>query len=170
MTCTDFKAEYTEIQKLQSWWHWILGLAVPALFFFIGFVQWICKTTIGNHPLSTAWCFAIGSFVLCGVILLFKNLTLSIKITNAGVFYGFNFPDKALNFTAWDRIVSIKLITYQFWSYGYHISKRYGLVYNLNGRYGLQITLNSGDKVLIGTQNKNALNTFLKTYVYDAQV
>jgi len=107
---------------------------------------------------------------LCGVILLFKHLTLSIKITNAGVFYGFNFPDKTLNFTAWDRIVSIKLITYQFWSYGYHISKRYGLVYNLNGRYGLQITLNSGDKVLIGTQNKNALNTFLKTYVYDAQV
>lgn len=35
MTCTNFKAEYTEIQKLQSWWHWILGLAVPALFFFL---------------------------------------------------------------------------------------------------------------------------------------
>jgi hypothetical protein len=166
----DFKVEYREIQKLQSWWHWIVGCAVPALFFCIGCIQWLCNITIGNHPLPTVWCMAIGSFVLCIVILLFKHLTLQLVITNAGIFYGFNLPDKTLHFTAWDRIVSIKLIKYQFWGYGYHISKRYGLVYNLNGRYGLQITLYSGDKVLIGTQNKNALNTFLKSNVSDAQI
>lgn len=86
------------------------------------------------------------------------------------IFYGFNFPDKALHFTARDRIASIKLLKYKFWGYGHHISKRYGLVYNLNGRYGLQFTLYFGDKVLIGTQNKIALNTFLKSYVSDAQI
>lgn len=165
--CPNSNLEYREIQKLRTWWHWILGFSIPVLFFSIGFIQWIFHVSVGNHPLSTVWCFALGSFFLCSISVLFYYLTLQLNITNAGITYGFNIPGPELHFISWDRISSAKLISYQFWSYGYHVSMRYGLVYNLNGRYGIQIKLNNGEKILIGTQHKNELKSFLNSIYQD---
>ena len=46
--------------------------------------------------------------------------------------------------------------------YGIRLWTKYGTVYNTSGKIGLAITLNNGDKFLIGTQKSDELKLFLE--------
>lgn len=156
--------EYTDHQYVKAWWQILLCFSLPVLFFTVACIQVFWGIPVGNHPLSSLWCIIFGVLSFVFVWMVIKCLKLSVIVNSKGVAYGFNVPMPDLHLLSWAEIDRIELITYSFLGFGYHISRKYGLVYNMHGPHGLQIITKKGSKILLGVQKPTELQACLNLY------
>ncbi len=107
--------------------------------------------------------------VSLGFIFLFK---LKTRIDEFGVHYQF-FPfHLSFRKIAWSEITKAEVRNYdaitEFGGWGLKggvlWKKSKGVAYNVSGDIGLQLELTSGKKILIGTQEKEAMQQVINTY------
>jgi len=152
------KASYTEAQKFNQWWLWILLLAVLGLPVYGMFQQLILGEPFGSKPMSDLGLVLlfIGTLLIIG---LFWYLELRTEIDEAGIRVRLR-PISAEVFT-WDQIEHLEIITYGFVGYGLRFSAKYGTVYNTSGNRGLSVRLKSGSRYVIGTQDPEGIKQTL---------
>lgn len=122
------------------------------------------NTVTNNHPAHLVFVTVIFATALV-VLFLFLFLRLTVQADEAGVWYGFNFPDRSLNLLKWENIRSYKLIQYPFIGYGYHAHPTYGTIYNTRGNTGILIATQSGENLLLGTHFPRELIFTLDLYL-----
>ena len=113
----------------------------------------------------------LGSLIgIIASVLLIFIFKLSTRIDEKGIhyqFFPFHFSMKTL---LWSEITKAEVRTYDpigeygGWGLRYSFNKKKGNAVNVSGDIGIQLTLKNGKKLLIGTQNKEAVSRVLKTY------
>lgn len=93
------------------------------------------------------------------LVALFRYLELRTEIDSRGIRVRLR-PISSEVFT-WDQIREVEVITYGFVGYGLRFSAKYGTVYNTRGNKGVAITLRSGSRYVIGTQNPEDIKQIL---------
>jgi hypothetical protein len=153
---------YEEVQQMRQWWLWlIIILCIAPLWLILGY-QLITGKPVGDKPASDLLLFTICVIATAPLAGILYFLKLTTRIDSEGICYGFNFPSGNLNRIPWSQIRSLEMITYSGTGYGYRISSKYGVVYNTSGHRGLQIISRKGSKLLLGTNNEEALILVLK--------
>ncbi|MBJ7428667.1 MAG: hypothetical protein JHD28_06905, partial [Bacteroidia bacterium] len=93
-------------------------------------------------------------------------LRLNTKINKEGIYFQlFPFQLKGSLIT-WSEIATIEVRKYspikEYGGWGFRYGFKNGKAYNVSGNMGLQMVLKNGDKILIGTQKPEELETYLK--------
>ena len=153
--------EFIEVQRFRQWWLLLLMLLIALLFPAIIVYQSVTHQSVGNHPASNTGLFIIFIVLILPLCLFFYFSKLTVKIDQDSIYYGFNFTSHTN--LKWADIKNVAIIQYRFWGSGYKLSSRYGEIYNTQGNMGLQITKLNGGKILLGTQNPEALKKFLES-------
>ena len=98
--------------------------------------------------------FAILTLLL---LLFFAFIRLTTTITAKEIQINFSpFVNKSIK---WEAIEKVEVLDYGFvGGWGIRLFTSYGTVYNIRGRMGLAITLKNGKKILVGTQQPQALS------------
>ncbi|MGB5189043.1 hypothetical protein [Robiginitalea sp.] len=154
------KSAFTEVQKFNQWWLWILLLAVLGLPVYGMFQQIILGEPFGSTPMSDLGLvlFFVGTLLIIGLV---WYLELRTEIDETGIRVRLR-PISTEVFT-WDQIEHVEIITYGFVGYGLRFSSKYGTVYNTRGNKGLSIRLKSGSRYVIGTQDPEGITQVLRT-------
>lgn len=152
-------SSYTEVQKFNQWWLWIILIGLVSLPTYGLVQQLFLGKPFGSQPISDA-----GLLVFFGTMWFlfgfFRYLELRTEIDASGIRAHLR-PLNSENFT-WDQIEHLELIRYGFVGYGFRFSAKYGTVYNTSGNKGLCIVLKSGSRYVIGTQNPEGIKKTLK--------
>lgn len=162
------KILFSEEQRHKQWWLWLililaeLSVVIP---FFVGiYSQEVLQKPFGENPMGTGGLVVTGvsSVLLLGfIMLLVARLKLKTKITTEGLYVAYP-PLK----NKWRKITQEDIDRYEVRTYragrefgGYGIKRRrkHGLAYIVSGNTGLQIWFKNGNKLLIGTQKKQAI-------------
>jgi len=103
----------------------------------------------------------IFSIFIFGLIALFYGIRLKTEINQNEIIVNFfPFIRKRINR---NEIKSAKTLDYGFvGGWGIRVWTEYGTIYNTKGSKGLAIELNSGKKILIGTQKEAELNKIIE--------
>ena len=154
------KTQFKETQKFTQWWLWTLfvGLIIfPFIWMYLEQLE--VKNDTYVWTLDRSVIVYLGAILL--LILLFVLLRLKTTINTAGIqMHYFPFVRKNIG---WRDIESVKVIDYGFvGGWGIRVWTSYGTVYNVKGSKGLFITLNSGKKLVIGTQKPIELDEYLQ--------
>lgn len=155
---------FKETQRFNQWWFWI-PLSLLMVYVFYGIAkQLLTGEAFGDKPLSNTGVIVLG-VGFCLVLALFWFMKLETLITREGI-YVRHFPFHLKSrFIAWDRITKCHvrqykpLLEYGGWGIRYGIG---GKAYNVSGNQGLQLEYDSNEKLLIGTEKAEELNTLLK--------
>ncbi|HEY9559758.1 MAG TPA: hypothetical protein VIR29_03095 [Anseongella sp.] len=123
--------------------------------------QLLTGQLVGDRPASGMLLLFLSLLVVLPVFLGFYYATLTTRINNEGIFFGWNFPSGSLNRIRWSEVRECKLIHNRFVGLGYRIATPYGTVYNVKGNCGLHIVKNNGSELLIGTCRAEALKSAL---------
>ena len=150
---------FTERQKFNQWWLWLLIVGINGVFVWGIYKQVINGFPLGDHPMSNAGLVLAGIFMLL-ITLLFYNLRLDTIIKEDGIYVRF-FPFH-LKFKFYSR-VSIKKAFIRMYNpiteyggYGIRVGLMgRGKAYNVSGNKGLQLLFEDNTQLLIGT-NKPA--------------
>lgn len=142
------KALFTENQRFNQWWLWVLLIASSVVPIVVLYNEITTKTTNSGS--------LIGLLVLFSVIFLFVILRMKTTITQQSIQLNyFPFVWKTINLT---DIETMKVINYGFvGGWGIRLWTSYGTVYNVRGNKGLHIKLKSGKQLVIGTQKPQEL-------------
>ncbi|QEC51013.1 hypothetical protein EDD80_101535 [Anseongella ginsenosidimutans] len=155
---------FGEKQQFRQIWLWALLLAavlpIPGVLIY----QLITGQPAGDNPAPVTVLVILMLFVVLPLLLGFYYAKLTMRISREGIFFGWNFPSGALNRIAWPEIRECKIIQYKFVGLGYHVSMRYGTVYNVKGNLGLRIVKKDGTEYLIGTEKPDELQAALTEY------
>ncbi|WP_316811333.1 DUF6141 family protein [Pedobacter heparinus] len=156
---------FTEDQKFKQWWVWLIILSMNGFFLSMVYQQLILKKQVGDRPMAdTGLLIASGTILL--VTLLFFYTRFSTRIKKDGIyvkFFPFQFSYKHYN---WEMVAKAYIRTYSplgeygGWGLRYSISGK-GMAYNVSGNKGLQLELNTGKKILIGTNKAAELEAVL---------
>lgn len=146
--------EFTETQKVKQAWVIVLMVTVT-IFAVINYVQ---------MPSSFASILPLVVTFFADLILI--ALRLNTKINKDGVYFQlfpFQLKGTLIN---WNEVASIEVRKYspikEYGGWGFRYSFKNGKAYNVSGNKGLQMVLKNGDKILIGTQKPEELETYLK--------
>lgn len=158
---------FSEKQKFNQWWLWLILLSLNGLFLYGFFKQVINGEQFGDNPMSnTGLLFATCSIVLLSIF--FLNISLQTVIKRDGVyvrFFPFHFR---FRYYAWDKLTKVyvrqysALKEYGGWGIRYGPSDK-GVAYNVSGDKGLQLELSAHDKLLIGTNKSDELVETLRS-------
>jgi hypothetical protein len=146
--------QFKEVQKF-SGLIWLL-LAPLGIFIFYGIVkQFVFGVPFGDNPMSNIGLILVALLVVA-IVLLFLFLRLETKINKEFIqIRFFPFTSKTIQ---WEDIKSAEVLQYGFvGGWGLRIGTKYGTVYNMSGDKGLALELNSGKKILIGSQRLDEL-------------
>ncbi len=153
------KAVFHEVQY-QPMWLRIIMLGVGAIIFIIMYQQVMLGYSIGTHPAPDWLMIVIWAFV--GVLLpLFASFSrLEIQVNDKGVYYRFFPLQPRFIFIPFSGISSIEALTFNpLWNTG-GWGIRWGLggiCYLVRGNQGVRFTLDSGKRILLGSQRSNEL-------------
>jgi hypothetical protein len=158
---------FQEEQRFTQKWIWLL-IVGASLFSIISALyginsQEILEKSWENNPSSTKYLVAILLFEMLfmgGIILLFLKMRLQVEIKSDGIY--FRFPPLARK---WKSIVKDEIARYEVRTYqpvleygGWGIKgSTKNKAYNIKGNVGLQLYLKNEKKILIGTQQKKAI-------------
>lgn len=139
------KPLFTEKQRFNQWWLWLLlavSLAVPAILLFK-------EATEKSGGFS-------GLIIILSVIILFVVLRMTTVVTKEKIqLTYFPFVNKTINLA---DIETMKVINYGFvGGWGIRFWTQYGTVYNVRGNKGLHIKFKNGKQLVIGTQKPQEL-------------
>lgn len=145
---------FTETQSfLKKWWPITIPMVVVA----------ILPVLITKQMES-----ALVSFIVIPlVVLLFTVLSLHTRVDDVGVhirFKPFMFKPKVIK---WSEIAKAEVREYspisEYGGWGYRKGwRRRKIAYNIAGYYGLELTLTDGTMMMVGTQNKEQLISYLQ--------
>jgi hypothetical protein len=163
---------YKEEQRFtQTWLKIILAISVVAPIIVVTkeYLEENSKVTTKEYILTL-----IGITVSVAFIFLFK---LKTRIDDKGIHYQFAPFHFKLKVVAWNAIEKATVRTYDSireyggWGLkgGFLWSKEKGKCVNISGNIGLQLIFKNGEKLLIGTQQKDAVESVLKRYKHKIQ-
>ncbi len=162
------KLLYTEKQTFRNTFFWwlqaVISLGVIGAFTFGLSKQIISGEPWGDNPMSdTALIItSLGTLVLLGGIQwLFTVMNLIIEIDHRNLYYSYYPFVRSKRKVAKGDIKSMEVRKYkpilEYGGWGYRISPGNGKALNIKGKWGLQLVFKNGDKLLLGTQKKEAL-------------
>jgi len=148
------KLEFKEIQRIDSIW----PLSILAISLMI---NWVLYFISGHREIHFFYVSMVSVGILC---IFFMSLRLQTKINQFGIqfkFFPFHFKWTSIE---WSEIKKSELRTYsalkEFGGWGLRFNSS-GKAYIVNGKHGLQLTLRNGKKILIGTNQVQALENVL---------
>lgn len=149
------KPLFTESQRFNQWWVWLIVILSCGVPFIIFVQQIVLGKTVGDHPMSdSAVIFSLILPVL--FLLLFYAVQLKTEITRETL--SFRFVPFAKRTIPWKDMETFKVINYGFvGGYGIRLTMKYGTVYNIKGNKGLFVKLKNGKTFIVGTQKPEAL-------------
>lgn len=147
---------FEEKQRFRQTWLWVVLLAVNALFLYGIYAQIFNEGAFGNNPVSDPTLWGLSGSMLF-LTLFFLLIRLETLIKEDGIYVRF-FPIH-LKFKkyAWEEIAKCYVRTYkplmEYGGWGFRIGLfGSGGALNVSGKEGVQLELESGKKLLIGTQ------------------
>jgi hypothetical protein len=161
----NFDIIFSEKQKFNQWWLWLLLLGIAGIIFFSVLKDMDGLENVRDQILrDPEILIALGACLL--PIVFFRYLQLETKIRKDGIyvrFFPFHLSWKSFT---WDKIEKAYIREYSpIGDYG-GWGIRYGLfgkgkAYNVSGTQGLQLEFKNGKKLLIGTQKPEELSAAL---------
>jgi hypothetical protein len=156
---------FTEKQRFNQWWIWLVLLGINGLFLYGIYYQIIGGEPFGDKPMSDNGLLLTFGFTLL-FTLLFTSLRLDTLIKKDGVYARF-FPfSLSYGFYSWDTIANVNVHQYKpiaefgGWGLRYSITGK-GRALNVSGNMGMQIEFKDGKKLLIGTQKPKEIERVL---------
>lgn len=162
----DNEVLFTERQKFNQWWLWIILLGINGISLFGVFKQVIGGQQFGDKPMSD-----IGLLITAGLTILITILVISFHldtlIKKDGIYVKF-FPFH-VSFRHYDWNTISKLFVRQYnpigeyggWGLRLGLFGR-GKAFNVSGNKGLQLEFSDNKKLLIGTNKPDELTETLK--------
>lgn len=145
---------YTEKQQFPDW------LRYGVLIFVAVFTFLLTKSNTVHQPLMTILLAAL----LAPAIIFFW--TLETEIDNQHIYIKISpIISKKISFNdvqTWEIRTYRPILEYGGWGIRFG---RKGTAYNVKGNQGLQLTLNSGKRILIGTQRQDDLKRILRSSI-----
>lgn len=154
---------FNETQKFRQWWLVIILLLPTGLIAYGVIQQLVFRMPFGDKPASDMLLVGILLFMILLDFLLL-SVRLETRIDYAGVHYRWRPLMSKDRSIPWENIQHAEVIRYRFVGYGWRFSFRYGRVYNVSGNEGLQLVLKNGSKLLIGTQQAEAVREILRQF------
>lgn len=161
------KPLFLEVQRFQQkWLLWPLGAANILAFGAAVSEPWWPITQENAPPNWSLW-FLFFTVLLVTLFLLFTRL--ETRIDQQGVSVKMAPLHRKPRLYRWSDIASAHVRTYQplveygGWGWRYSLSGA-GIAFNISGNQGLQLVLQSGKKILIGTQDPQTLKDVLEYY------
>lgn len=148
---------FKEKQQFRQAWLWTLLIFSAATSLILLLVLGLDDLRKGKPGVLNA--LGIVSVIHLINLSLFYYTCLETHVTDAGIFYRWRPFFRSYNIIAWSEIQEVVVRKYTLMSFGYHVSKEYGKVYNTDGGKGIQLILQNGKKVFIGSQRIAALES-----------
>lgn len=150
------KPLFTEKQRFNQWWVWlliILTLGVPFIVFF--------QLIISGEPIADNLAIIFSLIIPIACIYLIYITQLKTEITRESISFQFVPFVKRSYFLS--EIQSVKVINYGFvGGWGIRFTTKYGTVYNIKGNKGLYVHLKDGKTFIIGTQKPEELEKVIE--------
>jgi hypothetical protein len=152
---------FTERQKFNQWWLWLIMMSINGILIFLVFTQ-----PMNGNKINPGLLFGIGVNSLM-TVLFFFCFRLDTRISNDGIyvrFFPFHFSFIKIE---WDRIAKSYVREYRpigeygGWGLRYGFSGN-GKAYNVSGNKGIQLIITDGSKLLIGTNKSEEVKEILK--------
>lgn len=160
----DQEIVFTERQKFNQWWLWLILVGINMIFLFGLLKQLILGQQFGNNPLSNTG-LALLSLGFLAFTLLFYKLGLYTKIDKHGIYFRFIPFHNAFQFHPWGKITRIQITTFNglkdYGGWGIR-GGRNGIAYTVSGNTGIDIELINDKKILIGTRKAKEVNEIIK--------
>lgn len=157
---------FTEKQKFNQWWVWLILLAINGLFLYGVFRQVVGGQQFGTNPMSnTGLLIATGLTIALTILLL--NFRLDTIIKKDGIyvrFFPLHLKFKHYNWSKLSKSFVRKyspITEYGGWGLRLGIFGK-GTAYNVSGNRGLQLVFTDNKKLLIGTHKPDELTETLK--------
>ncbi|WP_020569443.1 hypothetical protein [Neolewinella persica] len=150
--------QYKESQKFNQWWLWLINLVVFAGVSVAGWSSW----SNGGGIVEAL----IGPGVMALVMILLATLELRTVITEDGIEVKFWPFGRQRIFKSEIKRAEVRkyMPIREFGGWGYRIGPG-GKAYNMQGNHGLQLEFMDGERLMIGTQRPEELETFIKGYL-----
>lgn len=156
---------FTEKQKFNQWWLWVILLGINSLFLFGLLKQVIGGQQFGNKPMSDVGLVAatVLTFILT---IFFINFRLETIIRRDGIYVRFfPFHLKFKHYT-WDTLTKSFVRQYspitEYGGWGLRLGLfGKGVAFNVSGNKGLQLEFTDKKKLLIGTNKPEELTETL---------
>lgn len=154
---------FTEIQRFNRWWHWILIGALT-----LGLVGAMLGLTSANNETFSA--SLSGTIVLSLTLLLLLSIRLKTRIDEIGIHYQylpFHFRERHIS---WESIENVGVQTYNSlseyggWGLRFRFFDFNDVLLNVAGNKGIRIHLKSGSKRMIGTFCSEEAATIITHY------
>ncbi|MBP6302647.1 MAG: hypothetical protein KBB37_04880 [Bacteroidia bacterium] len=150
---------FNELQKFKNTWFWFI-LAGGSIYLIVNIL--IYKKSITFLPPSIHF---IMLFSTMGSAIVFWVMRLKTKIDSTGIEVQLSAFARSKHEWKWGEIKRAYVRQYkpllEYGGWGIRYSFKNGRAFNVKGKIGLQLELNDGKKILIGTQQKDELNTVL---------
>jgi hypothetical protein len=160
------KVVFTETQRFNQWWLWLIVAGLNGGLIAAAAIQRFSGRPFGNKPMSdTEFLVVIAVSIL--ISLLFLSFRLETQIREDAVYVRF-FPfHRRFQCYTWEELSKIFVRKYspiaEYGGWGYRIGwPGQGGAYNVSGNQGLQLEFKKGKKLLIGTQQPEAVAAALK--------
>ncbi len=150
---------FTEKQKFNQWWVWVILISVNLLNGII-----VYQALQSNESNKTV--MIIYFIALCFILILFCFISLTTKVTEKEIaiqFFPFHFKERKYLFSAIEKVEVIQynpIMDYGGWCIRYGLK---GKAFNIRGNWGLKLTFNTKRTLLIGTQNPEELKKIIHT-------
>ncbi len=163
--------EFTETQKFNKWWHYMLA-GLPAMFALIIYLgTWLDVMPMKGEQKKGAVIISLIAGLLFAVLffLWFFLLKLKTTINSNGIITKFEWLPFCKRTIRWEDVQSISvikyspLIDYGGWGVRYSVSGN-GWCYNVSGNDGIKIIYKTGKPFLIGTQQKEEAEKIITYY------
>lgn len=162
---------FTETQKFNQWWHYLLaGLPLfLAVSTYLGI--WLDVMPLKGEEKKEAVIVSLFMTLLFGVLffLWFFLLRLKTTISENGIMAKFSGLPFCKRTIPWEDIQSVSTVTYSplydygGWGVRYSTSGN-GWCYNVSGKEGIKIIYKNGKSFLIGTQHKEEAEKIINFY------
>ncbi len=140
----DQEIIFTERQKFNQWWLWLILAGIDGIFLFGLIKQLIFGQQFGNNPLSNTG-LALLTLGFLAFTFLFYRFGLYTKIDKHGIYFRFIPFHASFTFYPWEKITGMQISTYNpFKDYGGWGIRggRNGIAYTVSGNTGIDIELN----------------------------
>lgn len=154
---------FSETQKFNQWWLWLVLIGLNGLFVFGVFKQIIAGGKFGNLSATDIVLLAVTAFMFL-LNILFFNFRLETRIQTDGIYVRF-FPfHKSFKHYSWDAIEQSYVRKYspvrEYGGWGIRTGQK-GEAFNISGNQGLQLEFKDHGRLLIGTNKPEELSAAL---------
>ncbi|MGQ9559197.1 MAG: DUF6141 family protein [Candidatus Oleimicrobiaceae bacterium] len=149
-----------EVQHFRQPWLWVLVVLLAALSWYSFVVQIFMRRPVGDHPAPDVVVVLVWLIFGVGAVVFFWRARLMTEVRPDGLYVRFVPFHGRYKRYAFSTIRRFEACTYRpLWEYGGWGIRcgRNGKAYNVSGNRGLQLEFTDGKRLLIGSQQPEAL-------------